>query len=120
MEIRFSNGRDELNIRLPSRLPGAEEWFDAPVRLRVGELSFGYSGSFQTRDFRDLFRRAEAAGAAGSEWRFDCLEGHLEFTVSKHDSLGHFRLDVRIEQPPTVIMTAFVLDSIDLERVLTP
>ncbi len=118
--IVFSNGTDELKILLPSGLTDPDEWFEAPVRLRVGSLCYEYSGAFQVRDFCDIFYRLNDVLVDGSGFEFDCTEGHLSFSVKKHDSLGHYRIDMHIEQPPTVITTSFVLDYSDMERVVHP
>ena len=119
MDILFSNGVDELKIQLPPGPSAPDDWFDAPVQLRIGSLEYGYLGGFQWRDFHDISRRLDDLLEKGEPLEFDCTERHLRFTVKKHDSLGHFCININIEQSPTVITTSFVLEYGDVERVIS-
>lgn len=118
MNFVFSNGVDELKIELPSTLKLLDDWFESLIYLKVEQLYYVFTATFQKEDFFNFKNKLINLLKNGECFEFNCLEEWLNMRVEKYDELGHFCMGIVIQNDKTKITTSFLLSYYDIENVI--
>ena len=117
MEFCLTNGTDCLSINPISKVTD-ENWFSSLVKINIKSIMYQYGAGFQLQDFAGfLLSINKLLNGSIEAAEFICLEEWLYLKIVKMDHLGHYQIQIKIQNGDTQIMTLFQIDQINFEHL---